>query len=76
MSGLRNVAAEILRLFVDDGALALAAFALVLAAITAVKVAHIDGLVVAIVFLFGCLVILGASLSRATRAAARKGDGS
>jgi hypothetical protein len=72
---LKGAFAEVLHLFVDDGALALAAFALVMVAIAAVRLAHVGGLVVAIILLFGCLFILGASLLRAARAASRKDDG-
>jgi hypothetical protein len=72
---LKSAFSEILHLFVDDGALALAALALVVVAIAAVRVADVGGLVVAIILLFGCIFILGASLLRAARAASRKDDG-
>jgi hypothetical protein len=75
MSVIKSTVSEIFHLFVDDGALALSAFALVIAAIVAVKVAHINGLLIGVVFLVGCLVILGASLLRAAQAASRKGGG-
>jgi hypothetical protein len=69
---LRRVFREILHLFVDDGALALAMLALIAVAIAAVRLVHVNALFVAMVLLFGCLFILGASLLRAARAS-RKG---
>jgi hypothetical protein len=72
---LKGAFSEALHLFVDDGALALAALVLVVVAIVAVRFVHVDGLVVAIILLVGCLCILGTSLLRAARAAARKHKG-
>jgi hypothetical protein len=69
---LKSAFSEILHLFVDDGALALAALALVVVAIAAVRLAHVDGLVVVIVLLFGCIFILAASLLRAARGAPKR----
>ncbi|TAV44005.1 hypothetical protein ELI02_25640 (plasmid) [Rhizobium leguminosarum] len=58
---------EFFGMFIDDGALALAA--LLLAAIVGVlvKFAHVDALLAAALLLLGCLLILAESLTRAAR---------
>jgi uncharacterized membrane protein len=72
MNVLKSAFSEILHLFVDDGALALATLALIVVAIMAVKFVHVGGLVVAIVLLLGCICILAASLLRAARGAPKR----
>jgi Ca2+/Na+ antiporter len=58
---------ELVGMFIDDGALALAAFFLILFVIAAVKLAVLNGLAAAMLLLIGCIVIVAESVSRAAR---------
>lgn len=67
MTAVRAVLAELLGLFIDDGALALAAIALIAAVTAAVRWAGLPPLDGALLVLAGCLLILAESLIRAAR---------
>jgi predicted PurR-regulated permease PerM len=67
MTILKTAFNELIGLFVDDGALALSAFVLILLVIGAVKFAGANGLVAAIILLVGCIVIVAESIARAAR---------
>ncbi|NEJ19690.1 hypothetical protein GR247_05840 [Rhizobium leguminosarum] len=58
---------EFFGMFIDDGALALAALLLIAAVGVLVKFVHIDALLAAALLLVGCLLILAESLARAAR---------
>ncbi|MGO7181093.1 hypothetical protein ACCT14_08210 [Rhizobium brockwellii] len=58
---------EFFGMFIDDGALALAALLLTAIVGVLVKFAHVDALLVAALLLLGCLLILAESLTRAAR---------
>ncbi|TSD90041.1 hypothetical protein FFK22_004355 [Mycobacterium sp. KBS0706] len=73
MSAIKTVLAELLGLFIDDGALALAAIALIAAVAAAVRWAELPGLEGGLLILAGCLLILAESLTRAARAKRRGG---
>jgi hypothetical protein len=73
MTAIKAVLAELLGLFIDDGALALAAIALIAAVAAAVRWAGLPGLEGGLLILFGCLLILAESLARAARAKRRGG---
>ncbi|MBW8727611.1 MAG: hypothetical protein JF625_20980 [Inquilinus limosus] len=73
MTTIKAVLAELLGLFIDDGALALAAIALIAAVAAAVRWAGLPGLGGALLILAGCLLILAESLHRAARAKRRAG---
>lgn len=68
MNILKIAFRELVGLFIDDGALALAAFVLILLVVAAVKLAHVNGLIAAILLLVGCLIIVAESVARAARA--------
>ena len=68
MNILKTAFRELAGLFIDDGALALAAFLLILLVVAAVKLAHLGGLIAAIILLIGCLIIVAESVARAARA--------
>lgn len=68
MNILKIAFRELVGLFIDDGALALAAFLLILLVIAVVKLAHVNGLTAAIILLVGCLLIVAESVARAARA--------
>ncbi|MGL4967381.1 MAG: hypothetical protein ACRC67_39540 [Inquilinus sp.] len=74
MSALRTALAELLGLFIDDGALALAAIALIAAVTAAVRWAGLPPLDGALLVLAGCLLILAESLYRAA-CSRRRGGG-
>lgn len=67
MTILKTAFRELVGLFIDDGALALAAFLLILLVVAAVKLAHVNGLIAAILLLIGCLLIVAESVARAAR---------
>jgi hypothetical protein len=67
MSAVRAIIAEFIGLFIDDGALALAALVLIAAVGIAVKWAGLPALGGAVLLLIGCLAILAESLYRHTR---------
>lgn len=73
MSAIKAVLAELLGLFIDDGALALAAIALIAAVAASVRWAGLPGLGGGLLILAGCLLILAESLVRAARARRREG---
>ncbi|MBC2808145.1 hypothetical protein ELI13_31945 [Rhizobium ruizarguesonis] len=58
---------EFFGMFIDDGALALAAMLLIAAVGVLVKFVHVDALLAAALLLVGCLLILAESLARAAR---------
>ncbi|TBD34964.1 hypothetical protein [Rhizobium ruizarguesonis] len=58
---------EFFGMFIDDGALALAAMLLIAAVGVLVKIVHVDALLAAALLLVGCLLILAESLARAAR---------
>ena len=58
---------EFFGMFIDDGALALAALLLIAAVGVLVKFVHVDALLAAALLLVGCLLILAESLARAAR---------
>ncbi|MEZ2131372.1 MULTISPECIES: hypothetical protein [unclassified Sinorhizobium] len=68
MNILKIAFRELVGLFIDDGALALAAFLLILLVVAAVKLAHVNGLIAAIVLLIGCVLVVAESVVRAARA--------
>jgi len=63
---------ELFGMFIDDGALALWALLLIAAVGVLAKFAHVDALLVAVLFLIGCLLILAESVARAARKAFRR----
>lgn len=67
MGALRALFAEVVGMFVDDGSLALMAVALVAAVTAAIKLAAVPPLGGAIVLVIGTVLVLAASLFRATR---------
>jgi len=71
MNALRTAAAELIGLFIDDGALALAALVLIATVAAAVKWAGLAPLGGAVLLLAGCLLILAESLVRAARKSGR-----
>ena len=73
MTAIRAVLAELLGLFIDDGALALAAVALIAVVAAAVRWAGLPPLGGALLILVGCLLILADSLARAARSRRRGG---
>ncbi|WP_342241011.1 hypothetical protein [Inquilinus sp. OTU3971] len=73
MTAIKAVLAELLGLFIDDGALALATIALIAAVAAAVRWVGLPGLDGALLILLGCLLILAESLARAARAKRRGG---
>lgn len=73
MTAMKTVLAELIGLFIDDGALALAAVALIAAVAAAVRWAGLPGLDGALLILFGSLLILAESLARAARVKRRSG---
>ncbi|NKK42355.1 hypothetical protein [Rhizobium leguminosarum] len=58
---------EFFGMFIDDGALALAALLLIAIVGVLVKFAHVDALLAAALLLFGCPLILAESVGRAAR---------
>ncbi|MGO7367429.1 hypothetical protein ACC705_08035 [Rhizobium ruizarguesonis] len=58
---------EFFGMFIDDGALALAALLLIAAVGVLVKFAQVDALLGAALLLVGCLLILAESVARAAR---------
>jgi hypothetical protein len=68
MNILKIAFRELVGLFIDDGALALAAFLLIVLIVAAVKLAHVNGLLAAIILLIGCVLIVAESVVRAARA--------
>jgi hypothetical protein len=58
---------EFFGMFIDDGALALAALLLIAAVGVLVKFADVDALLGSALLLFGCLLILAESVARAAR---------
>jgi Flp pilus assembly protein TadB len=71
MNALRTAFAELVGLFIDDGALALAVLVLVGVVAAAVRWAGLPALTGGVLLLAGCLAILAESLHRAARAKAR-----
>ncbi|MEK1893841.1 MAG: hypothetical protein AAAB20_11295 [Rhizobium sp.] len=67
MKVLKFILKETVGLFIDDGALALFAVALIALIGILVKVAGIDGLLGACILFLGCLLILAESVVRAAR---------
>ncbi|GGF50803.1 hypothetical protein GCM10007301_07740 [Azorhizobium oxalatiphilum] len=67
MKFLRSVIAELLGMFIDDGALALASVALIAVVALAVEVAGTPPLASSVLLLAGCLAILLESVRRAAR---------
>jgi hypothetical protein len=67
MSAIRTILAELLGLFVDDGALALFAALLVAAVTVAVKLLALPALAGAALLLVGCIAILADSVRRAAK---------
>jgi hypothetical protein len=67
MSVIRTLIAEFIGLFIDDGALALAALGLIAAIAAAVRWAGLPPLGGGILLLVGCLGILAESLHRYAR---------
>ena len=67
MNVLRAAAHELLGLFVDDGALALAILAVVIAAAISAALAPDEPLVTGAILLLGCFGVLAISVARATR---------
>ena len=67
MNALGAVLHELLGLFVDDGALALAILAVVLLAAISVALAPNAPLAAGVILLLGCLGVLSASVARAAR---------
>ncbi|NEJ97720.1 hypothetical protein [Rhizobium ruizarguesonis] len=63
---------EFFGMFIDDGALALAAMLLIAAVGVLVKFVHVDALLAAALLLVGCLLILAESLARAARKKVRR----
>ncbi|MBY3099977.1 hypothetical protein HFO41_22700 [Rhizobium leguminosarum] len=64
---LKVVFKEFFGMFIDDGALALAALLLIAVVGALVKFAHADALLAAALLLLGCLLILAESVVRAAR---------
>jgi hypothetical protein len=58
---------ELIGMFIDDGALALLSFILIVAVGYATEQRFVDGTVGAIVLFAGCLLILAESVARAAR---------
>ena len=71
MTLLRAILAELLGLFVDDGALALALAALVALVTVAVRLLGLDPLAASLLLALGAFVALGLSLWRAVAARRR-----
>ena len=67
MKYLKIAFGEIVGMFIDDGALALAAFLLILALSAAVKLGLLDPLPAAFLLLVGCVAIVAESLIRSAR---------
>lgn len=64
---LKVVFRELFGMFIDDGALALAALLLIAVVGVLVKFAHVDALLAAGLLVLGCLLILAESVTRAAR---------
>ncbi|WP_334546323.1 hypothetical protein [Rhizobium leguminosarum] len=67
MNILKVALKEFFGMFIDDGALALAALLLIAAVGVLVNFAHVDALLAAALLLLGCLLILAESVARAAR---------
>ncbi|MBY5460495.1 hypothetical protein ELH67_29460 (plasmid) [Rhizobium ruizarguesonis] len=68
MMNILNIALkEFFGMFIDDGALALAALLLIAAVGVLVKFERVDALLGAALLLVGCLLILAESVARAAR---------
>ncbi|MGR9187389.1 hypothetical protein ACU8L2_31710 (plasmid) [Rhizobium leguminosarum] len=67
MNILKVALKEFFGMFIDDGALALAALLLIAIVGVLVKSAHVDALLAATLLLLGCLLILAESVARAAR---------
>jgi hypothetical protein len=67
MTILRIIWEELIGMFIDDGALALLAIALIVCITVAVKILSIDPLLGGGLLLFGYLLILAESVSRYAR---------
>ncbi|MGR8928310.1 hypothetical protein ACU8MB_31820 (plasmid) [Rhizobium leguminosarum] len=67
MNILKVALKEFFGMFIDDGALALAALLLIAIVGVLVKFAHVDALLAATLLLPGCLLILAESVARAAR---------
>ncbi|MBY3119495.1 hypothetical protein [Rhizobium laguerreae] len=67
MNILKLAFREFFGMFIDDGALVLAALLLIAVVGVLVKFAHVVALLVAVLFLLGCLLILAESVARAAR---------
>ncbi|WP_327206708.1 hypothetical protein [Rhizobium beringeri] len=67
MNILKVALKEFFGMFIDDGALALAALLLIAAVGVLVKFAQVDALLSAALLLVGCLLILAESVARAAR---------
>jgi hypothetical protein len=68
MTMLKELAAELLGMFVAEKRLAIAVLAIVAAAGSLVNLAGVDTLVGGAVLLFGCLILLIESVCRSARA--------
>ncbi|MBY3168765.1 hypothetical protein [Rhizobium laguerreae] len=67
MNILKLVFGEFFGMFIDDGALALAALLVIAVVGALVKFAHADALLASALLLLGCLLILAESVVRAAR---------
>jgi hypothetical protein len=65
---VRNAAATLVALFIDDGALAIAVLALIGVIAAAVEGAALPPLIGSLLLLVGCIVVLLESVHRAARA--------
>jgi hypothetical protein len=67
MNMLRTVAHELIGLFVDDGALAVAILGVVILAAVAAALAPQRTLIAGAILLLGCLAVLSISVAKAAR---------
>jgi hypothetical protein len=67
MNMLRNVAHELIGLFVDDGAFAVAILAVVILAAVAAALPPEQPLITGAILLLGCLGVLSISVAKAAR---------
>ncbi|NLS00353.1 hypothetical protein HGP17_26295 [Rhizobium sp. P38BS-XIX] len=67
MNLLKSIIAELLGMFIDDGALALLSLALIIVIAIAVYAGLFSGFIAALILLMGCILILAESLTRAAR---------
>lgn len=72
MNLLQSGVRELAGMFIDDGALAAIVLILITVIGLAVRAAYLDALTGALALMFGCLMVLAESLSRASRSAAKR----